>query len=158
MQHLTFAQKGIILNKKLDQILVSKFLDSKFLPDKLNNKLCLPGGRINFGEDLDKGFIREVKEETGIIIKPLSPFYVWSWKYKIGDDDQQIVAVARLAIYSSGKLLTKKKKESETTIDKPRWIFLNNLELDLFVWDERDIIRKFIKLFQKDQILKSYLT
>ncbi len=30
---------------------------------------CLPGGKLDFGETLEEGAIREVKEETGIDIK-----------------------------------------------------------------------------------------
>lgn len=30
---------------------------------------CLPGGKLDFGETFEEGAIREVKEETGIMIK-----------------------------------------------------------------------------------------
>ena len=40
--------------------------DSAF---RSSGEWCLPGGKIDFGETLEEGAIREVKEETGILIK-----------------------------------------------------------------------------------------
>ncbi len=40
--------------------------DSAF---KSSGEWCLPGGKLDFGETLEQGAIREVAEETGIVIK-----------------------------------------------------------------------------------------
>jgi 8-oxo-dGTP pyrophosphatase MutT (NUDIX family) len=140
----SFAQKGLVFNNTRKKILVNRYLESKYLPDKLIGRLCLPGGQVDFGEDPDKSFVREVKEETGITIKPLLPFYVWTWIYKKDDSRKQIVAVARLAFYKNGKII-KPKGETETKMEKARWIDINKIEIDKFVEDEQPIIKKFLK-------------
>lgn len=44
-------------------------------PDKADSAFrssgewCLPGGKLEWGESLEEGAVREVKEETGILIK-----------------------------------------------------------------------------------------
>ena len=108
---LSFAQKGLIVDQKHSHLLASKYLTSKFLPEKLTNKLCLPGGQIEWGENPDISFIEEVRQETGITITPLLPFYIWSWTYPKGNTQKQIVAVARLGIYRSGRIKPPLKKK-----------------------------------------------
>ena len=44
----------------------------------------LPGGGLDFGEDIFLGFNRETQEEMGLSISKISkaPIYVWTWKYE----------------------------------------------------------------------------
>jgi 8-oxo-dGTP diphosphatase len=44
----------------------------------------LPGGGLDFGEDIKTGFEREVQEEMGLIVTKMSksPVYVWTHKYE----------------------------------------------------------------------------
>lgn len=43
----------------------------------------LPGGGLDFGNDVKTDFSREVTEEMGLTVAKMSerPFYVWTWKY-----------------------------------------------------------------------------
>ena len=43
----------------------------------------MPGGGLDFGEDIREAFMREIKEEMGLTIKKMSerPVYVWTHKY-----------------------------------------------------------------------------
>lgn len=145
MEIISAAQKGIILNRKRDKILVIKYNESVYLPQKLNGKLALPGGKIEFGEDPDKSFIREVSEETGITITPDLPFYIWSWTYDKDGDLQQIVAVARLASYLKGKPLKKITGEHELKIEGATWLEIDKIVLTDFVIDEQPVIEKFLQ-------------
>jgi 8-oxo-dGTP diphosphatase len=44
----------------------------------------IPGGGLDFGEDIHEGLKREVEEEMGLKVKSIEkrPMYVWAWKYQ----------------------------------------------------------------------------
>lgn len=64
------AGVGVILEKEGKILLGLRHPD----PDKADSAFrssgewCLPGGKLDWGESFENGAIREVKEETGIII------------------------------------------------------------------------------------------
>ena len=83
-QSLQFAQKALIINN--DKVLIIKnSADAKYKP----NMLHLPGGRMNFGEDLEEHIIREVWEETNVKIKPEMPLALFSWIVKNNTTDRK---------------------------------------------------------------------
>jgi 8-oxo-dGTP diphosphatase len=49
---------------------------------KLSGQWELPGGGLNFGEDIHQGLKREIEEETGMRVKSISekPVYIWTWR------------------------------------------------------------------------------
>ncbi|OGD10208.1 hypothetical protein A2397_03280 [Candidatus Amesbacteria bacterium RIFOXYB1_FULL_44_23] len=142
---LRFAQKGLVLSLDGQSLLVSKYLTSKYLPTKLENKFCLPGGQLEWGQNPDESFISEIREETGITVTPLLPFYVWTWVYNKEDTSKQIIAIARLALYASGQIVPP-ASEKETTIDVARWMPIAEVKtkLNKFVIDEQPAIQKFL--------------
>lgn len=52
--------------------------------ETLSGKWELPGGGLDFGEDIYTGFNRETQEEMGLNITKMSkaPVYVWTHKYE----------------------------------------------------------------------------
>lgn len=50
----------------------------------LSGKWELPGGGLDFGEDIREGFEREIKEEMGLTVTYMSksPLYVWPHRYE----------------------------------------------------------------------------
>lgn len=50
---------------------------------KVSGSWELPGGGLDFGEDIRKGFEREISEEMGLTVTKMSdrPVYVWTHKY-----------------------------------------------------------------------------
>ncbi len=51
---------------------------------ELGGKWELPGGGLDFGEDIKSGFKREIKEEMGLKVTKISdsPVYVWPHRFE----------------------------------------------------------------------------
>lgn len=143
------AQKGLILNKSRSKILVQKYNDAKFNSNKVKGKFGLPGGKMGFGEWPADGLKREIKEETGIDVNPIIPFYSWTWIYTKKGKKIQIVATAWLCYYKSGKI-QKPVNEEEVELDIAAWIDLKNLNILDFIVDERPALEKFFEYQKKN--------
>lgn len=143
---IAFAQKGLILDKTKSKLLTIRYGSAKYTSEKVSGKLALPGGKLDFGETPDESFIREVKEETGVTIIPGNPLHIYSWTYTKDEDQVQIVALARIGFYKSGKLLSTSKEEKETIIESVQWVNLSDLNPENFIIDERPVIEKFMKI------------
>ena len=65
---------GVMILNKEGQVLLGKRHDD---PEKADSELhgegcwTMPGGKLEFGETFEEGGAREVKEETGIVVKGL---------------------------------------------------------------------------------------
>ncbi|HEY1096180.1 MAG TPA: NUDIX hydrolase [Alphaproteobacteria bacterium] len=69
---------------------------------------CFPGGRVEEGEDVHAAAIREIMEETGVVIKPLQ---ILGEKYHPTNDTLRIVYV--LCDYVSGEACVMSAAEGE---------------------------------------------
>jgi 8-oxo-dGTP diphosphatase len=51
---------------------------------EISGKWEMPGGGLDFGEDIRAGLEREIREETGLKVTKMSeaPVYAWSYKYE----------------------------------------------------------------------------
>jgi 8-oxo-dGTP diphosphatase len=51
---------------------------------ELSGKWEMPGGGLDFGEDIREGFKREIEEEMGLKVSFMSasPVYIWTYKYE----------------------------------------------------------------------------
>lgn len=52
--------------------------------DKKSGKWELPGGGLDFGEEIHEALKREIQEEMGVKVKKIDerPLYVWTWKFQ----------------------------------------------------------------------------
>jgi 8-oxo-dGTP pyrophosphatase MutT (NUDIX family) len=139
------AQKAFIVDEARENVLLVRYQKSKFLPEKLNDKLTFPGGKIEFGENIDSSIVREVKEETGLIVIPSLPFYSWAWNYKKAEDDIYIYGVVRLCFLQSGKLNLTGVPQNETELSAPVWYEINSLKEENFVFDEWPAVLSYKK-------------
>jgi len=128
-QVLAFAQKAIIERGKDILVLVNS-PTAQFNPSMIH----LPGGRMEFGENVDEHIKREVFEETGVQVDPLDPVDIVTWSLEEGADKRkdlediqlQVVAVVRRCKFVSGNSTMENKKDCEG-FDHLMWI--NPLEL-----------------------------
>jgi 8-oxo-dGTP diphosphatase len=61
-----------------------KLLLSRESENLSGQKWELPGGGLDFGEDIVTAFRREIEEEMGLKVTKMSkaPVYTWTWKYE----------------------------------------------------------------------------
>jgi len=89
---------GAIVFRKQHLLLVKR----KFAPSK--NKWAIPGGRIKWGETLQKAAEREIFEETRIKIKAAEAVYVFDYIKRENGQDFHYVIIDLEAEYLSGEL------------------------------------------------------
>jgi 8-oxo-dGTP diphosphatase len=73
MDDIRFATKGVVFKDDKVLVLIRSKKD-RFRPGEKD----FPGGKIEFGEEPDKGLLREVKEESGLDVKLIGPARCWS--------------------------------------------------------------------------------
>jgi len=145
MQQFFFAQKAFIVHEGA-LLLVRK---SAADPNQAG-RWEVPGGRMDFGEDVDPHLIREVREEVGMEIRPDRPFYVWQWQlHRTNRDGQavhmQIVAVARLC-HATTREVTAEHRVEEDYLGETEWVpFSRVREYDL-IPNMVPVIEAFLEL------------
>lgn len=84
------------------------------------NRLCFPGGKVDAGENFEEGAVREVLEETGIVIakEDLQFLYEGVVKNDVPDDPNLYQVRTFIAPWSA---LYLKAQEMEEGI-VPRWV------------------------------------
>jgi len=118
----------------------------KFLPSVFE----IPGGHINFGEDLITGLKREIKEEFAMDITVGDSFFAFSYINKIKRSHSiQVVFFAKFSI-PINKIRLNPEDHSE-------YIWLAEEEMDNILGpdkknDEHNAIRKAFKLLKGDEV------
>jgi 8-oxo-dGTP pyrophosphatase MutT (NUDIX family) len=91
MPRLEFAQKAVVVNHG-KVLMLRKSSDDPYYPGRWD----LPGGRMKDSEDVDTHLIREVLEETGLVVSPFGrPIHLWSWIMEWHGEPVSVVAVSR---------------------------------------------------------------
>lgn len=87
------ATKGVVFNPELKKYLVLK----KSLAEDINpDTYEFPGGRLQFGEELEEAVKREIKEETGLDVLTQRMFNAWTFTKK--DKGFQLTGIDFLCI------------------------------------------------------------
>ena len=88
----TLAAVALIFNKDKTKLLGVSRKDNSTL-------FGLPGGKVDVGESMSEGVIREVKEETGLNVKSVAPIFL--------REDGEFVAAVYLVTDYEGEVSTK---------------------------------------------------
>jgi 8-oxo-dGTP pyrophosphatase MutT (NUDIX family) len=78
---------------------------------------CLPGGGLEFGEHPEEGMVREVEEETGLLVRPASLLGINS--FTIAGDSQDFHSLQ--IVYSAEILGGELRHEQDGTTDMCEW-------------------------------------
>ena len=140
-QHLFFAQKAFIVHEER-LLLVRKSSDDPHNPGLWE----VPGGRMDFGEQIDEHLAREVREEVGIEVVAGEPFHAWSWRLEHARDgelwDYQIVALARLCSAVTSNLDVSGQVE-EDYLSEALWAPLGDLDTYEFIANMAPVLASF---------------
>lgn len=118
-QRTRISAYGLVTNA--DYILLCRI--SNALP-RWEGQWTLPGGGIEFAEDPKDAMVREVKEETGLVVLPKTVAAVNS----IYDDSQDIDFHGIRIIYHTDFLSGALRDEINGTTDQCRWWTRTELE------------------------------
>jgi 8-oxo-dGTP diphosphatase len=132
---LRVAAKGVVINNKGEVLILRE--GDKYQEGTQKGKWGLPGGRLNPGEPYMDGLMREIKEETGLIIEPLYPVYVGEWRPLIKKVPHQIIA-----IFTACKI-----QENDVILSD---------EHDKFAWITKEKLSEYIMMQPDDEVIKTY--
>lgn len=122
------AVDGIII--KNDKIVLIKRGDDPF-----KDRYALPGGFVDYGETVEDAVIREVKEETGLVVDVYDLLGVYSAKDR--DPRSHVMSVVFIIKIISGKLM------AGDDAKEVGWFDL--LDLPSLAFDHSNIINDFVK-------------
>ncbi len=111
---------------------------------KYNGWWTLPGGGLDFGEHPEKGMIREVEEETGLIVQATSLLGINSFTIKGDVDDFHSIQIIYGAEIVGGEL----RYEEDGTTDMCQWHNQDSLNSLSTV----ELVEKAIAYKNQDQI------
>jgi 8-oxo-dGTP pyrophosphatase MutT (NUDIX family) len=108
MARIDFAQKAVITDgKKI--LLVRKSSNDPHNPGRWE----LPGGRMKEMEDVDQHIVREVREETGLTIKPGNVICLSDWTMTWHGEEVRVIAVSRWCELTSSPVVAKQLEEDD---------------------------------------------
>lgn len=116
------ATKAIIKNQEGKYLVLFK----SEIEDINPNEIDIPGGRLEFGEDIEEGLKREIREEINLTINIEKPSRVWS----LLKDNLHLVGITFLATYVEGSINLSDEHNSYRWVTKeeilegdyPKWI------------------------------------
>ena len=81
----------------------------------------IPGGTVEVGERVEEALIREIKEETSLIIEPIKPIYVYSNLDQV--PKRQTAQIIYLCKLVSGKVVLNPEEH-----DEYNWVDYNKIK------------------------------
>lgn len=138
--------KSLIFNPAVYGVVIKK---NKILLLPVNNKYALPGGSIEMGEDHIDALKREIKEETGLSVKPIKILSIYTSLYKsfkTGTNYHcvQLFYICKTTIAAPSKVLL--TADEKKYLKPAQWIDVSKLKSLKYIGTEpvfKDIIKNF---------------
>ncbi len=105
--------------------------DGKVLLSRDSKSYDYPGGKIELGESLEQALVREVKEETGLDVKPQKLIYCGSsfFKHPYSGDFFQSILIYYTCEITGGEISLDYLDTVEIgVLQKPEWIDLDKVD------------------------------
>lgn len=129
MNQFRVAQKVLLLNQ-YKEVLVIRFADNERSPVPFRAKWDLPGGGLEWGESLEEGLARELREEIGEVqVEVGNLIHRWDWVH-VNNSELRTICLLYKGDYLGGEVTLNEEH------DEYRWVKLDQLlELD---WHSND--------------------
>ena len=111
------AAHALILNDDKKVLTLKRANCTDYMPLKWD----IPGGTVEVGETIEDALIRELQEETGIIIEPMYPIYVYSNLSQL--PKRQTIQIVYMCKYKSGDVILNPTEHIEY-----QWVNYNDLK------------------------------
>ena len=99
--------------------------------EPMKGRWTLPGGALELGETLAEGTVREVQEETGLIVEPVELVELIDRIHRDGDQVQYHYAIADyLCRVTGGTLCAGTDADGVRWIERAEWLDPAALQLD----------------------------
>ncbi len=99
--------------------------------EPMKGRWTLPGGALELGETLLEGTVREVQEETGLVVEPVELVELLDRIHRDGDQVQYHYAIADyLCRVTGGKLCAGTDADGVRWIERAEWQNPAELQLD----------------------------
>jgi ADP-ribose pyrophosphatase YjhB (NUDIX family) len=131
-----------VIIEKDSQVFLVKRKKEPFL-----GKMVMPGGSINEGEKVEEAVIREVKEETALIIEIHSILGVYS-------DPARDPRGHRMSTVFIGQIPSnsnKKEPEAGSDAEATKWVNLKDIKEVDFGFDHKKILSDYLEWKQSNQ-------
>ncbi len=95
------------------------------------NKYDVAGGRVKPGQRFDQSLLREIKEETRLLVEIGKPFYVGEWRPLVKGEQWQIVGIFFECFSDSDKVKLSKDHQDYKWInpkDYSKYNLIDNLK------------------------------
>src|ERR1700674_686059 len=144
-----FAQKAFVVEADM-LLMVRKSHEDPVHP----NKWEVPGGRMEEGETLEEQIVREVFEETGIVVTPGRTFFLWEWHIPSRttvDGHDTIFAAARLCSRTGGAESSGYRVAGDF-LAEIRWTAVAALSSVETIPNMGPVIAEFMRLYRAGQL------
>jgi 8-oxo-dGTP pyrophosphatase MutT (NUDIX family) len=140
---LQVAQKAVLCDSG-HILMIQKSAADPYNPLKWE----IPGGRLEFGEELVDHLQREVKEEVGLDVEIGPPLAMWKWSMGYGEAAESVLAVSRLC-YAKSEDISLAANAATDYLKDWRWVPIAEVaDLDL-IPTAREGILESLEVLQK---------